>query len=372
MAPETEQNVESAELILGCADLDATIRFFTERLGFRLALIFPADDPSVAVVRGHGLRLRLERRGGEDLSGNENIRLRLNCLMPEKIGGGERELIAPNGVRIELAGVEPVLPELRPSFVISRFSGASDWGTGRAGMRYRDLIPDRQGGRFIASHIHIPEAGPVPDYVHFHKIRFQMIYCYRGWARLVYEDQGEPFEFAAGDCVLQPPQIRHRVLESSADLEVIEIASPAEHETFAEHEMDLPTGDLRPERDFGGQRFVRHIAASADVWRDWRLAGFECLETGIGSATGGLAGVRTVRPAGDSGPVFCRHEAEFVFFFILRGRVSLWREGGKADGLGPGDALVIPSGLEYAFAECSEKLEMLEVALPAQIKTEFL
>ena len=59
-------------------------------------------------------------------------------------------------------------------------------------MRYRDLIPDRLGGRFIASHILIPEGGPVADYVHFHHIRFQMIYCYRGWVKVAYEDQGEP------------------------------------------------------------------------------------------------------------------------------------------------------------------------------------
>ena len=41
--------------------------------------------------------------------------------------------------------------------------------------------PDRLGGRFIASHIRIEQGGPVPDYVHFHKIRFQMIYMTRGW-----------------------------------------------------------------------------------------------------------------------------------------------------------------------------------------------
>ncbi|MCP3914678.1 MAG: hypothetical protein GY711_03860 [bacterium] len=35
--------------------------FFTEQLGFRLDVVFPADDPSVAVVSGHGVRLRLER-----------------------------------------------------------------------------------------------------------------------------------------------------------------------------------------------------------------------------------------------------------------------------------------------------------------------
>ena len=163
-------------------------------------------------------------------------------------------------------------------------------------MQYRDLIPSRLGGRFVASHIRIPEGGPVPDYVHFHKIRFQMIYCRKGWTRLVYEDQGEPFLLRAGDCVLQPPEIRHRVLEASPGLEMIEVGCPAVHETIADHVLQLPTPHLLPERRFAGQRFVRHVAASAR-WEPWRLPGFEARDTGIGAATEGLAGVRVVRPA---------------------------------------------------------------------------
>ena len=82
---------------------------------------------------------------------------------------------------------------------------ASEWFARRAGMRYRDLLPGRQGGRVIASHIQIPDGGPVRDDVHFHRIHFQMIYCCRGWVRVVYEDQGAPFVLEPGDCVLQPP-----------------------------------------------------------------------------------------------------------------------------------------------------------------------
>ena len=147
-------------------------------------------------------------------------------------------------------------------------------------MRYRDLIPNRLGGRFIASHICIPEGGEVPDYVHFHKIRFQMIYCISGWAKLVYEDQGEPFVMKAGDCVLQPPEIRHRVLECSAKLEVLEIGCPAVHETFADHQLKLPNESVAPERIFGGQRFVHHIAEK-EVWESSTFEGFEESDTGI-------------------------------------------------------------------------------------------
>jgi hypothetical protein len=48
-------------------------------------------------------------------------------------------------------------------------------------MQYRDLLPSRLGGRYIASHIRIPDGGPVPDYVHYHRVRFQMIFCKAGW-----------------------------------------------------------------------------------------------------------------------------------------------------------------------------------------------
>ena len=95
---------------------------------------------------------------------------------------------------------------------------------------------------------------------------------------MVYEDQGKPFLLEAGDCVLQPPRIRHQVLESSAGLEVIEVGCPAEHENFADHVMALPTDNLNPERLFNGQLFVRHIAKNA-VWQDWRIAGFECRDS---------------------------------------------------------------------------------------------
>ena len=50
-----------AEVLVPSAVLTEDLDFFTKVLGFRLELIYPADDPRVAVVSGHGLRLRLER-----------------------------------------------------------------------------------------------------------------------------------------------------------------------------------------------------------------------------------------------------------------------------------------------------------------------
>jgi len=358
IATDGEQ-ITGAEVVLPCAELEATLAFFQDRLGFALEAIFPADAPAVAVIAGHGLRLRLER-GGEGAPG----RIRLLCREPEAVAGGERLLVAPNGTRVELVEAEtPVLvPPLQPELVLSRMAGESGWDAGRAGMLYRDLIPGRLGGRFIASHIRIPSGGPVPDYVHFHKIRFQMIFCRTGWVRLVYEDQGPPFVMQAGDCVLQPPQIRHRVLESSAGLEVIEIACPAVHETFADNVLTLPTASLNPRRDFGGQRFLWDVAAQAR-WQPWRVPGFECRVTGMAEATRGLAGVRVVRSKGAAETPRETHDREFQFFFVLEGTASLTCEG--AHRLAPGDAVTIPAGSPYALGDCADDLTLLEVRLPA-------
>jgi len=233
---------------------------------------------------------------------------------------------------VEIIAADPPLdlPPVKQSLVVNALSGGTgEWGVGRAGMGYRDLIPDRQGGRFIASHIRIPDGGPVPDMVHFHKVRFQMIYCYRGWVDLLYEDQGPLFRMAAGDCVLQPPEIRHRVVESSAGLEVIEIGCPADHMTCIDHDLDLPNAELRPERDFGGQRFVRHRLDAA-TWRPWRFDGIETRDIGIAAATDGLAGAQVLRFGGTEQMPKHSHEAEFVFTFVLEGSATLEVEGFRA------------------------------------------
>ena len=357
------EGVQAAQVVLPCAELDPTLGFFTERLGFRVEAIYPADSPSVAVISGYGLRVQLER----GVKGAPGV-LRLLCRDPR----GETALSAPNGTRIEFVEADPpiVVPKVEPSFVLSENGEHAKWGTGRAGMRYRDLVPDRQGGTFIASHIQIPDGGPVPDYVHFHKIRFQTIYCYKGWVRVAYEDQGPTFVMQAGDCVLQPPRIRHRVLECSPGLEVIEVGSPANHETHADHGLSLPTATVDPQRDFGGQRFVRHQAAEA-AWRPFRLEDFECRDTGIAAATGGLAGVRVARARRTPATKSWRHNAEFLFTFVLEGALTLKAEGRESRRVTAGAAFVLPAGMLSSFAECSPDLELLEVALPGGFETSF-
>ena len=262
------------------------------------------------------------------------------------------------------------VPPLRSSFVLTRTGQGRGFEVGRAGMLYRDLIPDRQGGRFIASHILIPDGGPVPDYVHFHRVRLQVIYCYRGWVRVVYEDQGPPFVMQPGDCVLQPPGIRHRVLECAPRLEVVEVACPAEYETLADPELELPTRQLQPDRDFEGQRFSRHEAAGGS-FVPWRSPGLESRDLGIASATRGLASARVVRPRrpheGRAPEAeFPPHAAELAFSFVLEGSATLCCESQDSAEVSAGDAFVIPAGKQHALRGFSPDLELLVVALPSE------
>ena len=57
------QHVRAAEVCLPSRDFQADLAFFTGTLGFRLDTIFPADDPAVATLSGHGLRIRIDRAG---------------------------------------------------------------------------------------------------------------------------------------------------------------------------------------------------------------------------------------------------------------------------------------------------------------------
>jgi quercetin dioxygenase-like cupin family protein len=222
----------------------------------------------------------------------------------------------------------------------------------------------------IASHIRIPDGGPVPDMVHFHKVGFQLIFCIKGWVDVVYEDQGGPIRLTAGDCFIQPPEIRHRVLEASDGIEVIEIGVPAEHVTQIDHDMTLPTPLLRRNREWQGQRFV-HNQGEGAPWQPFRIPGFVARDTTINTNTKGVASVMVARPAGGPAP-WTRHAGDILFTFVMSGEMTLEGEGKDPFRLSPGDAFVIPPGLATRYSDATEDLELLEVSLPGNFATAVL
>jgi quercetin dioxygenase-like cupin family protein len=315
-------NDRMIKVAITCDDVTAALDSYTGELGFRVDSIFPADGPRRATLSGYGI---------------------------------EVELLGPGSAT-------PTGAVCAPSLVVTKI-GDGGFGTGRAGMQYRDLVPDRYGGHFIASHIRIPSGGPVPDYVHHHAIRFQLIFCVKGWVRVVYEDQGQPMLMKAGDCFLQPPHIRHRVLECSDGMEVVEIASPAEHETAVDHEMTLPTPTIDPDRNFGGQRFVFSQGEGAE-WRPWTHPGFEYRDTGIGAATAGVASAHVVRARSGAGSAELAHEGAVRFVYVLTGSAVL--DGESEHSLAAGDACAIPPNEPAILRDASPDFTMLEVCDPSQ------
>src|SRR5476649_1802547 len=95
-APASLQPLGPAEIQLRCDDLSPALAFFVGTLGFRIETIFPADDPQVASLSGHGLRLRLAPGAGDP-------GLILLACRP----GEERVLTAPNGTRVAFVDPDP-------------------------------------------------------------------------------------------------------------------------------------------------------------------------------------------------------------------------------------------------------------------------
>lgn len=353
-----------AEFLLPTQELRDDLPFYTKTLGMRLENIFPADDPSVASFSGHGLRLRIEK--GADVPPGH---LRILTDDVDGFANGARELTAPNGTRVSIVPLTPQVEvvETQHEFAVRRLADEAPWVIGRAGMHYRDLIPSRLGGSIIASHIRIPDGGPVPDMVHYHTVGFQLIFCYRGWVDVLYEDQGDMIRLHAGDCVTQPPGIRHRVVEASPNIEVIEIGVPAEHVTTIDHDFTLPNGTGDPLREWDGQTFVHHLKERA-TWQPAHIPSFTARDTGITKGTKGVAGIQVLRRDEGDAPAFS-HDADIHFTFVMEGTMTLHAEGQEDRVLQAGDGFVIPPDMQIQYTEASRDIELLEVALRGDFTT---
>ncbi len=332
-----------AEVLVPSTDLSADIAAL-EAAGFTLAVIFPADDPRTAKMTGHRLTLEIST---QNHAGVPALR----------IPGLEAPVRTSAGVDLLGPPPDPQRPDLRSQYV---FTTGGDWGVGRASMQYRDLLPDRHGGRVIASHIRIAEPGPVPDYVHHHDIAFQMIYCRRGRVEVVYEDQGEPFWMTEGDFVLQPPHIRHRVLNSDDGCEVVEIAAPAEHPTFIDHQLTLPTAKVDRDRDFGGQRFCFNRATDLP-WKPL-ATGWEEQVNGFSQATNALANVRVIRPAASAEPLPGTSGGDLCLLFVLAGAARVTCSGGQQR-VGIDDSIAVAAGDGWSIDEPTNDFSCLHIEL---------
>jgi uncharacterized cupin superfamily protein len=103
----------------------------------------------------------------------------------------------------------------------------------RSYAKYRDLGIAAATGGLARAHVirMVPPCDPaVVSKRHYHDVQFQMIYVLKGWMTAEYEGAGV-VTMREGSCWLQPPKIKHTVLDYSEDCELLEIILPAEFDT---------------------------------------------------------------------------------------------------------------------------------------------
>jgi len=102
----------------------------------------------------------------------------------------------------------------------------------RTYAKYRDLALAKATNGMVQVHVirMVPPCDPaVVSKRHYHDVDFQMIYVLKGWMKGEYE--GEEITMREGSCWIQPPRIKHTVLDYSDDCELLEIILPAEFDT---------------------------------------------------------------------------------------------------------------------------------------------
>ena len=121
----------------------------------------------------------------------------------------------------------------RQTFVASHFD-ESDFEQGlRRYAKYRDLGIAAATNGLAQAHVirMVPPCDPAEvSKRHYHDVDFQMIYVLKGWIKGEYEGAGV-VTMREGSCWLQPPRIKHTVLDYSDDCELLEIVLPADFKT---------------------------------------------------------------------------------------------------------------------------------------------
>ncbi|MCL4798452.1 MAG: cupin domain-containing protein [Burkholderiales bacterium] len=118
-------------------------------------------------------------------------------------------------------------------FTVSHREGAKFSRRGLRGyFEYRDLGIARATRGKVVAHVIRARPGKAPHGEwHRHDCDVQFVYVLRGWVDFEYEGVGK-VRMRAGSCFYQPPNIRHRELRHSRDLEMLEVVAPAGFGTF--------------------------------------------------------------------------------------------------------------------------------------------
>jgi len=121
----------------------------------------------------------------------------------------------------------------RQSFTVSHHRDEDFQGGLRRYAKYRDLGMNQATGGMVQAHVirFVPPCRPEEvSKLHFHEVDFQMVYVLKGWIKTELDGQGA-ITMRTGSAWIQPPRIKHKVLDYSDDCEVLEIILPADFKT---------------------------------------------------------------------------------------------------------------------------------------------
>jgi quercetin dioxygenase-like cupin family protein len=116
---------------------------------------------------------------------------------------------------------------------------------------------------------------------------------------------------------------------------------------------------------------LAHARADNANYVSGRRAFFKYRDLGVTDATAGKMRVQvTSATQGMGEPTgWHYHVCEQQFVYMLKGWVDLEFEDGTNVRLMPGDSLMIPGGMRHNETATADELELLEVSVPAEMRT---
>ena len=124
-------------------------------------------------------------------------------------------------------------PRAKQRFTVSHHNEA-DFDAGlRRYAKYRDLGISAATNGLVQAHVvqFVPPCRPEEvSKLHYHDVEFQMVYVLKGSIKTELEGQGA-ITMREGSCWIQPPRVKHKVLDYSDDCQVLEIVLPADFKT---------------------------------------------------------------------------------------------------------------------------------------------
>jgi len=171
------------------------------------------------MAKARGMQ-KASRHGSTARSAGKSSRSPRKAAARHRLAAGKHKPAAKPGPR-------------KQTFVANHLKPGAFEGGLRAYAKYRDLgIAAATEGLARAHVINlIPPCDPaLVSKRHYHDVEFQMIYVLKGWIKGEYEGAGI-VTMREGSCWLQPPRIKHAVLDYSDDCELLEIILPADFAT---------------------------------------------------------------------------------------------------------------------------------------------